>query len=45
MGQEKYSLNQILVKNSTITQKVLRGYIIRYNVIPYECEICKCDGN
>lgn len=42
---EKYSLSEILIKNSPITQKVLRGYIVRHNVIPYKCEICGCDGN
>ena len=42
---EKYSLNQVFCKNSPVTQKVLRGYIIRHNVIPYICKICGCDGN
>ena len=42
---EKYSLNQVFIKNSPVTQKVLRGYIIRHNVIPYICDICGCDGH
>ena len=41
---EKYTLNQVFVKNSPVTQKVLRGYIIRHNVIPYICKICGCNG-
>lgn len=41
---EKYSLNQVFIKNSPVTQKVLRGYIVRHNVIPYRCKICGCDG-
>lgn len=45
MGQEKYTLEEILVKDSKVTQKVLRGYIERYNVIPYQCELCGCDGH
>lgn len=42
---EKYSLNQVFIKNSPVTQKVLRGYIVRHNVIPYICDICGCDGH
>ena len=45
MGIEKYSLSQVFVKNSPVTQKVLRGYIVRHNVIPYVCKICGCNGN
>ncbi len=44
-SKEKYTLEQILIKNSPITQKVLRGYIERHKVIPYECEVCGCDGH
>ena len=44
-SKEKYSLEQILIKNSPITQKVLRGYIERHKVIPYKCEVCGCDGH
>lgn len=43
-SNEKYSLEEILVKDSTITQKVLRDYIKRNNVIPYCCELCGCNG-
>lgn len=42
---EKYTLKQVFVKNSPVTQKVLRGYITRHNVIPYVCKICGCDGH
>ena len=45
MGIEKYKLEQVLKKNSPVTQKVLRGYIERHNILPYQCEICGCDGN
>lgn len=44
LGREKYSLEEILIKNSPITQKVLRGYIERHKVIPYKCDICGCNG-
>lgn len=43
--QEKYTLEEVFCKDSPITQHGLRGYITRYNIIPYECEICHCDGN
>lgn len=42
---EKYTLKQVFIKNSPVTQKVLRGYITRHNVIPYVCKICGCDGH
>ena len=41
---EKYTLKEVFVKNSPVTQKVLRGYITRHNVIPYICKICGCNG-
>ena len=44
-SKEKYNLEQILIKNSPITQKVLRGYVERHKVIPYKCEVCGCDGH
>ena len=44
-SKEKYTLEQILIKNSPITQKVLRGYIERHKIIPYKCEVCGCDGH
>ena len=44
-SKEKYTLEQILIKNSPITQKVLRGYVERHKVIPYKCEVCGCDGH
>ena len=44
-SNEKYSLEEVFIKNSPVTQKVLRGYITRHNVIPYKCKICGCDGN
>jgi len=42
---EKYSLQEVFVKNSPVTQKVLRGYIERHQVIPYKCKLCGCDGH
>jgi predicted RNA-binding Zn-ribbon protein involved in translation (DUF1610 family) len=45
ISREKYDLNTIFVKNSPVTQKVLRGYVERHNVLKYECEQCGCDGH
>lgn len=42
--KEKWTLKQILQKDSPITQKVLRDYIKKYQVIPYECAICHNTG-
>lgn len=44
-NREQYSLAEILIKNSPITQKVLRGYILKHNVLEYKCQSCGCDGH
>ena len=41
---EKYCLNEVFVKNSPVTQKVLRGYVERHQIIEYKCEKCGCNG-
>lgn len=43
-SKEKYTIEEIFVEHSTVTQKVLRGYIERHDLIPYVCEKCGCDG-
>lgn len=45
ISREKYSLEEVFVKNSPVTQKVLRGYVERHNVIEYKCEKCGCNGH
>lgn len=45
VSQEKYSIEEIFIKNSPVTQKVMRGYIERHQLIPYICENCGCDGH
>lgn len=45
MSREKYTLEEILIKNSPVTQKILRGYIERHQVLEYKCVNCGCDGN
>lgn len=44
-NREKYSLDEVFVKNSPVAQKVLRGYVERHNSIPYVCQNCGNDGN
>ena len=44
-GIEKYSLEEIFVKNSPVTQKVLRGYVERHKVLEYKCVNCGCNGH
>lgn len=43
-SKEKYTLDEVFTTNSSVTQKVLRGYVERHNVIPYRCKICGCTG-
>lgn len=44
INKEKYSLEEVFVKNSPVSQKILRGYIQRHNILPYICENCGNDG-
>lgn len=44
-SQEKYSLEEVFVENSPVTQKVMRGYVERHNLLEYKCVNCGCDGN
>jgi predicted RNA-binding Zn-ribbon protein involved in translation (DUF1610 family) len=41
---EKYTLEEIFVKNSPVTQKIMRGYVQRHNLLEYKCQTCGCDG-
>ena len=43
-NREIHKLDEIFVKDSKITQKVLRGYISRHNLLEYKCQICGCNG-
>jgi hypothetical protein len=44
-NREKYNLEEIFIKNSPVTQKVMRGYVRRHNLLEYKCVKCGCDGN
>ena len=45
ISREIYELNEVFIENSPVTQKVLRGYVERHNIIEYKCQTCGCDGN
>lgn len=45
ISRENYDLSQVFIQNSPVTQKVLRGYVERHNIIKYKCQTCGCDGN
>lgn len=40
----KYSLEDLLIENCSISRGVVRRYLIRFNAIEYKCAICGCDG-
>lgn len=42
--REKYDLEEVFRANSPVTQKVLRGYVERHNLLEYKCVKCGCDG-
>ena len=44
-NREKYSLEEVFIENSPVTQKVMRGYVERHNLLEYKCVNCGCDGN
>ena len=44
-SKEKYTIEEVFTKNSVISQKVMRGYVQRHNLIPYKCANCGCDGH
>lgn len=45
ISREKYSIEDIFVENSVVTQKVMRGYVERHNLLDYHCQKCGCDGH
>lgn len=44
-SNEKYLLEEVFCKNSPVTQKVLRGYVERHNILEYKCKTCGCNGH
>ena len=44
-SNEKYTLEEVFIENSPVTQKVLRGYVERHQILEYKCQKCGCDGH
>lgn len=44
VSREKYEIEEIFVKNSPVSQKVMRGYVERHQLLDYHCQNCGCDG-
>lgn len=44
-SNEMYSLEEVFKKDSSVTQKVLRGYVERHSILKYQCSKCGCDGH
>lgn len=43
--QEKYTPENLFVKNSSVSNQTIRKYLNKYKLIPYICSECGCDGN
>ena len=42
---EKWTYDTLFVKNSQAARKEVRKYILRHNIMKYQCQNCGCDGN
>lgn len=43
--REKYSVEEVFIQDSPVSQKVMRGYVKRHNILEYKCQNCGCDGH
>lgn len=43
--QQKYSPENLFIKNSFVSNQTIRKYLLDYKLIPYICSNCGCDGN
>lgn len=44
ISKEKYQIDDIFTKNSKVTRRVVRGYILRNHLIEYQCAFCGNEG-
>lgn len=44
VSNEQYQIDDIFTKNSKVTRKVIRGYILRNHLIEYQCAFCGNEG-
>lgn len=43
--QEKYTPENLFVKNSSVSNQTIKKYLNKYKLISYICSECGCDGN
>ena len=43
--KSEHTFEEIFTKNSQVSQKCVRTYVKNFQIIPYQCNICQCDGN
>ena len=43
--QEKYTPENLFVKDCPVSNQTIRKYLDKYNLIPYVCSECGCDGS
>ena len=43
--KEKYTPDILFVDNSDVSNETIRRYLLEYDLKPYICEECGCDGN
>lgn len=43
-GEEKYKIDEIFVENSSVSRKTIRGYVVRNNLLQYQCQMCGNTG-
>lgn len=43
-SRERYTLSDIFIDNSPYSRRIAKEYIIRHNLIPYECDCCGNNG-
>lgn len=42
--QEKYSPDNLFIKDNAVSNVTVRKYLLQYNLIKYECSECGCNG-
>jgi 5-methylcytosine-specific restriction endonuclease McrA len=44
-GKKHYTIEEVFIKDSTLQRKIVRKYVIDFNLIPYFCESCGNAGS
>ena len=42
--KEKYTPENLFVRNSQVSNQTIRKYLLQYNLLEYRCAECGCDG-